>query len=195
MSRQALTAHHVQQAIGLGAFQSLTWWVTGGGAPSAKIISRQMSAANAQEISFEDTGTFYGGPAGKGRAFGTLYPGGATGAFVSATPAFGANAPTLSVLGAANSDLLLRSSGTGGVTLGNEASTFLTAKPTGITVGGTLQLTLTTVGSLPPCNAKSNGSMAAVSDAAGAPTYNGAVVGGGANSLPVYCNGASWTMH
>ena len=183
------------EAIGLGAYQSLTWWVTGGGAPSAKIISRQMSATNAQEISFEDNGTFFGGPAGKGRAFGTFYPGGVTGAFVSAAPAFGKNAPTLGVLGAANSDLRLRSSGTGGVTLGNEAGTFLTANPMGITMGGPVQLNLMLVASLPPCNAKSNGTMAAVSDAAGTPTYNSAVVGGGTNSLPVYCNGTTWTMH
>lgn len=183
------------EAIGLGAFQSFAWWVTGGSAPSAKIISRQVSATNAQEISFEDLGTFYGGPAGKGRAFATVYPGGATGAFISATPAFGTNAPTLGIMGAANSDLRLQSSGTGVVTMGNEAGAFLTAKPTGIAIGGTVQLQLTTVALLPPCNAKSNGSMAAVSDAAGTPTYNGAVVGGGMNSLPVYCNGAAWTMH
>ncbi|KQQ44951.1 hypothetical protein ASF58_19635 [Methylobacterium sp. Leaf125] len=34
--------------------------MTRGSAPSAKIISRTMSAANSHEISFEDTGTFCG---------------------------------------------------------------------------------------------------------------------------------------
>lgn len=45
-----------------------------------------------------------------------------------------------------------------------------------------------------PCNAGAEGSMAYVTDAT-APTYNGALTGGGAVKVPVFCDGANWTAH
>ena len=48
---------------------------------------------------------------------------------------------------------------------------------------------------LPTCNAGAEGTWAAVSDAPST-TFNAAYApGGGANHLPVYCNGTAWTIH
>jgi hypothetical protein len=55
-------------------------------------------------------------------------------------------------------------------------------------------LPMSTVAALPACNAGLKGGMAAVSDAT-APAYNASLTGGGAMSIPVYCNGSSWTAH
>jgi Pectate lyase superfamily protein len=57
-----------------------------------------------------------------------------------------------------------------------------------------LALTITTVAALPTCGSNQKGLMYAVSDAT-SPTYNGALTGGGAVSVPVYCNGTSWSSH
>jgi hypothetical protein len=51
-----------------------------------------------------------------------------------------------------------------------------------------------TVATLPTCNASYKGTILAVSDAT-TPTYNGALTGGGAVVVPVFCSGASWTSH
>jgi hypothetical protein len=45
-----------------------------------------------------------------------------------------------------------------------------------------------------PCNAGRTGNMAYVTDAT-APTYNGALVGGGTVKVPVFCDGAAWSSH
>jgi hypothetical protein len=63
-----------------------------------------------------------------------------------------------------------------------------------LTTPGGYQLPVTTVASLPTCGTSQKGLMYAVSDAT-APTYNGALTGGGAVSVPVYCNGTAWTSH
>jgi hypothetical protein len=57
-----------------------------------------------------------------------------------------------------------------------------------------VQLPVFTVSTLPTCNGTLVASMAAVSDAT-SPTYNGTLTGGGAVSIPVYCNGTAWTAH
>lgn len=57
-----------------------------------------------------------------------------------------------------------------------------------------LQLPVTTVAALPTCNTAAKGLLYAVSDAT-SPTYNGTLTGGGAVSVPVYCNGSSWASH
>lgn len=57
-----------------------------------------------------------------------------------------------------------------------------------------LTLPQSTVAALPACNAALKGTLRAVSDAT-APTYNGALTGGGAVSVPVYCSGAAWLSH
>lgn len=54
--------------------------------------------------------------------------------------------------------------------------------------------TIATVATLPTCNAAAEGTWSAVSDAT-TPTYNGALTGGGAVRVPVYCNGSAWTSH
>ncbi len=48
---------------------------------------------------------------------------------------------------------------------------------------------------LPTCNAGAEGTWAATSDAPST-TFNAAyAAGGGANHMPVYCNGTAWTIH
>ena len=68
------------------------------------------------------------------------------------------------------------------------------SNPKGVWAAGGLRLPLSTVASLPPCNAAAKGEMYAVSDAA-SPTYDGALTGGGTVSVPAYCNGSAWTAH
>ena len=52
-----------------------------------------------------------------------------------------------------------------------------------------------TVSTLPTCNSTTNKyAMAVVTDAT-SPTYNGALTGGGAVVVPVFCNGTAWTSH
>jgi len=51
-----------------------------------------------------------------------------------------------------------------------------------------------TVATLGPCNAGLAGTLRTVSDAT-APTYNGALTGGGGVTVPVFCNGAAWLSH
>ncbi|GAB7536144.1 hypothetical protein BGC_23600 [Burkholderia sp. 3C] len=63
-----------------------------------------------------------------------------------------------------------------------------------VAVAGGLQLPLSTVAALPTCNSTNKALMYAVSDAT-SPTYNGALTGGGTVSVPVYCNGSTWTAH
>lgn len=79
----------------------------------------------------------------------------------------------------------VRQAGTGGILM---SSTITMGASTGII------LPVTTVGSLPGCGAGQKGEIYAVSDAT-APTYNAALTGGGAVSVPVYCNGSAWTSH
>ncbi|MCA8430024.1 hypothetical protein [Burkholderia seminalis] len=66
----------------------------------------------------------------------------------------------------------------------------------GSTVYGTngVVLPVTTVASLPGCGAGTRGYLYAVTDAA-SPTYNSSVTGGGSTTIPVFCNGTSWTAH
>jgi len=57
-----------------------------------------------------------------------------------------------------------------------------------------LSLPVKTVATLPTCNSGLKGLTMAVSDAT-SPTYNGTLTGSGTVSVPVYCNGSSWTSH
>jgi hypothetical protein len=63
-----------------------------------------------------------------------------------------------------------------------------------LNVSGVLNLQAYTVATLPTCDSAANTTYAAVTDAT-APTYNATVTGGGAVSIPVYCNGTHWTAH
>ena len=64
----------------------------------------------------------------------------------------------------------------------------------GLALSVPVVLPMSTVAELPECGPALNGGMAAVSDAA-APAYNAPLTGGGAASIPVYCNGVNWTAH
>lgn len=78
---------------------------------------------------------------------------------------------------------------------GNSDRKFNSATFTGITMfDNLLKLKDYTVAGLPTCNAGATGAVAYVTDAT-APTYNGALTGGGAVVVPVFCNGAAWSSH
>lgn len=51
-----------------------------------------------------------------------------------------------------------------------------------------------TVATLPTCNGTTQYHWAVVTDAT-APTYRGALTGGGTVKVPVFCDGTSWTSH
>jgi len=52
-----------------------------------------------------------------------------------------------------------------------------------------------TVATLPACATATKNSIMAVTDQNGAPTYRGALTGGGAIAALAYCNGTSWEAH
>jgi hypothetical protein len=52
-----------------------------------------------------------------------------------------------------------------------------------------------TVATLPACNANTAGIDNFYVTDATAPTYNGALTGGGAVIVPVFCSGTAWTSH
>jgi hypothetical protein len=58
---------------------------------------------------------------------------------------------------------------------------------------GSVQTGVFTVAGLATCNAAAKGTKAFVSDAT-ATTFLSAVVGGGANNVPVVCDGTSWKI-
>lgn len=60
--------------------------------------------------------------------------------------------------------------------------------------GATFLYNYVTVAALPACGAGMRGAIVRVGDTT-APTYRGALVGGGAIEVPVYCDGAAWTSH
>lgn len=52
-----------------------------------------------------------------------------------------------------------------------------------------------TVATLPTCNGTTQYYWAAVTDADNSSTYNQVVVAGGANHIPVFCDGTNWRAH
>lgn len=80
------------------------------------------------------------------------------------------------------------------------ASPILHARDNGTKVfeikdGGTVEFVIFTVSTLPTCSGSVNTyTYATVTDAI-TPTYLGALVGGGAVKVPVFCNGTSWVAH
>ena len=98
--------------------------------------------------------------------------------YVDVSNAVAGSGPVIKALGGdTNIDLVLTPKGTGNVR-----------------ATAPVKLQVYTVATLPTCNAASAYSMAAVSDAT-APTYNAALTGGGAISIPVFCDGSAWTSH
>lgn len=60
--------------------------------------------------------------------------------------------------------------------------------------GAGIKPAASTVAALPTCAPANQGSVRMVTDAT-APTYNAALVGGGAIRVPAFCNGTGWTAH
>ena len=115
---------------------------------------------------------------------------------VALVPAAAGVSPSLQAFGTdTNVDLSLRGQGTGRVLVQSPA-TFNGAVTLagGATASLPIKLPVYTVANLPTCNAAALGSMAAVSDAT-APTYNGALTGGGTVPIPVFCRGDVWLAH
>jgi hypothetical protein len=102
---------------------------------------------------------------------------------------------TLGVTGATTlaGALTLSAAGTA-LAITNNATIGGTLAVTGVMSSGGVLLPVSTVGALPSCVTGLKGAIRAVSDAT-SPTYNGTLTGGGAVSVPVYCNGSAWTAH
>jgi hypothetical protein len=62
------------------------------------------------------------------------------------------------------------------------------------TFKGGLELPVSTIATLPACNAASQGQVRVVTDAT-TPAYNGALTGGGAVIVLALCNGTAWLAH
>jgi fibronectin-binding autotransporter adhesin len=73
-------------------------------------------------------------------------------------------------------------------------ATGLVAITQGAQVAKGIIVTPVAVASLPACAAGTKGMIDAVTDAL-SPAWNATVAGGGAVSVPVYCNGSAWTVH
>jgi hypothetical protein len=84
--------------------------------------------------------------------------------------------------------IVLRTDGSGG-----SGQTRLTVNSSGAIVSGGVRTAVTTVASLPACSATNEGERRGVSDAT-LTTFLSTVAGGGANHVPVYCNGANWVI-
>jgi hypothetical protein len=80
------------------------------------------------------------------------------------------------------------------LSIGVQGTEKIRVTPNTVTFDVVAKLPVTTVAALPACNAGLKGSFAAVSDAT-APAYNTALSGGGAVSIPAYCNGTGWVAH
>jgi hypothetical protein len=61
--------------------------------------------------------------------------------------------------------------------------------------GAPVVVPVVAVASLPTCDATRKHGVMSVSDQNGAPTYRGALTGGGAIAVLAYCNGTSWEAH
>lgn len=71
----------------------------------------------------------------------------------------------------------------------------VTSGSTGSTIVVGQQSVAYTVATLPTCNANTKGIDNFYVTDATTPTYNGALTGGGAVIVPVFCNGTAWTSH
>jgi hypothetical protein len=71
----------------------------------------------------------------------------------------------------------------------------VTSGSTGSTIIVGQQSIAYTVATLPTCNANTKGIDNFYVTDATTPTYNGALTGGGAVVVPVFCNGSAWTSH
>ncbi len=76
----------------------------------------------------------------------------------------------------------------------NTPATAVSSISGSLTIGTLLKLNGYTVSTLPTASSAGVGAMAYVTDAT-APTYNGALTGGGTVVVPVFSNGTTWTAH
>lgn len=123
--------------------------------------------------------------------YGTAAPNG-----IAFQPSAAGGFPSLVAYGSdTNIGLFLRAQGTGQLIAQN-----LVSANAGLYVDTSVQFAVParlrayTVVTLPTCNGAIKDGMAVVVDAS-APTYRGAVTGGGAVRTPVYCDGTAWTAH
>lgn len=101
------------------------------------------------------------------------------------------------ILGDRNGALVLRPGASGGsIAFQDSASASNNAyvNSTAFTMAVPVILKNYTVATLPSCVAGLKGALAYVTDAT-APTYNGALTGGGTNGVPVACSGTAWSSH
>jgi hypothetical protein len=83
----------------------------------------------------------------------------------------------------------------GGLAPGHQGTTTEKSTTFGSTTIQGAPFTAFTVATLPTCNANTRGIGSYYVSDATAPTYNGALTGGGAVIVPVFCNGSAWTSH
>jgi len=141
----------------------------------------------------------------EGASLGTFIATGSTGGAVSIKPqasftSYNFNLPTsagtsgqlLTSAGGGASAMTWTSTGTSGAVLPflDGANTWSAIQ----TFDAAIKLKSYTVATLPTCNAGAEGNVAYVTDAT-TPTYNAALVGGGAVKVPVFCDGSAWTSH
>jgi hypothetical protein len=80
-----------------------------------------------------------------------------------------------------------------GIAPGHQPTTTTTSNAFGSTTVQGVPFTAATVATLPTCNANTKGLGNYYVTDATTPTYNGALTGGGAVSVKVFCNGTAWS--
>jgi hypothetical protein len=163
---------------------------------SAFFSSLCYETAGSYKLCIADTGTInslaganFDGPvtAKVGATVGVAGTSVGTIAFKNATSGTITLQPTTGALGTVTATL---PANTGVIAETNLAQTWTATQ----TFDATIKLKSYIVATLPTCDAGAEGSLAYVTDAT-APTYNGALTGGGSVKVPVFCNGAAWTAH
>ncbi|MFD1104059.1 hypothetical protein [Sphingobium olei] len=97
--------------------------------------------------------------------------------------------------GSANVNLKLSPKGAGSIRLSNSSDVdVLSVQADRVRLGAPAMLSNYAVRQLPKCDRGMHGAMAAAVDLKTV-SYNAAPSGGGSFSAPVFCNGASWTIH
>lgn len=154
------------------------------------------SNTDTQIVANDNKITFVGPIAGgSGKIFEINHDGGTNVNYLQSFDAVAASAPGLRALGDDGGiSIILEPKGAGALLIKSAAPAIAAS-------GGTLPVQINllkpsvfTVGTLPTCSGALSGVMASVTDAT-APTYNGALTGGGGVRVPVFCNGAAWTSH
>lgn len=173
-------------------------WFTPAGADGGYINSTVSATANATHLNFSNLGASITGNASQ-LLFQVPNVASAANYVTVAAAAAGASPQIIATGSDSNVGIVLTPKGAGQVYVaGNFQVAGGVQGPLNVTgsISATagVQLPVTTIAALPACSTGTKGMMYAVSDAT-APTYNGALSGGGSVSVPVYCNGSAWTSH